>query len=211
MLRKQATRNIDAERLILVGPVQKNILRPALLKPLKLDGAPQVAVDGGVKFAVDPVMWAGDGDSGKPPKSAPIAFKKDQDVTDLRFCLEIIRKGDWRELHIFGFLDGRKDHELANFGEIYAVLKKRRKPSSAVFYDAQNRPSIRFFQAGQHKVKLRGIFSVLVIEPAKITITGKCKYPVRGFSLPPLSGCGVSNVASGEVRISASRPFFIVG
>ncbi|MBU6475988.1 MAG: hypothetical protein KGL10_01185 [Alphaproteobacteria bacterium] len=203
--------DIDAERLILVGPLQKNVLRPVLLSPLRLAGVPQVAVDGGGAFAFKPVLWAGDGDSGRPPKSVPVAFKKKQDLTDLRFCLEAIRSGDWRELHVFGFLDARKDHELANFGEIYAFLKKRRKPSCTVLYDAKNRPCIRFFQAGRHRVALRGTFSVFVLEPAKITIKGKCRYPADNLSLPPLSGRGVSNVASGEVQIACSKPFFVIG
>ena len=201
----------DTARLIRVGPMQKSILRPARLKSLTLQKAPQVAVDGGGAFAVDPVLWVGDGDSGIVPKSVPVCFKSDQGMTDFRFCLETVRIWNWRELHIFGFLDGRKDHELANLGELHAALKKRRVPSSAVFYDAKNRPVIRFFQARQHKINLHGTFSVLVIEAAKISLAGKCKYPARNVALAPLSGRGVSNVASGDVRISATKPFFIIG
>jgi thiamine pyrophosphokinase len=149
------------ERLILVGPVQENAVRVT-----GLEDVPQIAIDGGSRFAVNPVLWAGDGDSGHAPESTPAFIKQSQDITDFRFCLNGIRSWRWKELHLFGFLGERRDHELANFGEIHAEMKARPAFSSAVFYNKENLPQVRFFQTGEHTVDLHGLFSVLVLEPA---------------------------------------------
>ena len=196
-----------AEQLILVGPARKSPLPDVA----GLENVPQLAVDGGGHYAVNPVLWAGDGDSGAPPQSVPAFIKHDQNITDLRFCLDGIRGWRWNALHLFGFLGGRRDHELANFGEIHVEMKARTAFSKAVFYGEDNAPQMYFFQAGEHAVaNLHGIFSVLVLEPAEITITGECRYPVEKASLQPFSGQGVSNEASGTVKFTASGPFMLL-
>jgi thiamine pyrophosphokinase len=193
-----------------VGPLQRNILLQNVLKTLGLGKVPQIAVDGGGAFAVEPVLWAGDGDSGPVPNSIPAFLKTNQDMTDLRFCLEGIRSWDWKELHIFGFLGERKDHELANLGEIYTEFKNRPKFSRAVFYSAQDRPHIHFFQAGETKFGLHGTFSVFTLETGEISINGKCRYQADKLLISPLSGRGISNEAFGEVEISCTHPFFVI-
>jgi len=202
--------NTGTERLIVVGPVQRNILLQNALKLLGLQKVPQVAIDGGGAFAVEPVLWTGDGDSGHIPNSIPVFLKTNQDMTDLRFCLEGIRVWDWKELHLFGFLGARKDHELANFGEIYAEFKNRPQFSRAVFYNVQDRPQVYFFQAGETRVTLQGIFSVFVMEVGEISLKGKCRFQADKLFLPPFSGRGLSNEGFGEVEISCSHPFFII-
>lgn len=196
-----------AKRLILVGAARESLL-PRLPG---FDGVPQIAIDGGSRFAVNPLLWAGDGDSGHAPASVPAFTKHSQDVTDLRFCLDGIRNWRWKELHLFGFLGGRRDHEMANFGEIHAEMKKRAAFSKAIFYGEDNHIQALFLNAGDHMLDLHGTFSALAIEPAYITLTGECRYKAEKALLPPLSGQGISNEASGIVKISSSGPFMLLG
>jgi thiamine pyrophosphokinase len=197
------------EQLILVGPLRNSALTPALEK-IGLAGVPQIAIDGGSRAAMNPVLWAGDGDSGPAPRSTPAFIKPTQDITDFRFCLDGIRNWRWKELHLFGFLGGRRDHELACFGEIHTEMKARPAFTKAVFYGSDDLPQVTFFQSGEHTVKLEGTFSVLMLEPAVVTISGDCRYPTKATVLGPLSGQGISNEASGTIKISATGPFMLL-
>jgi len=188
-----------AEDIALIGPMLK---RPpdSLSKNI-----PQIAVDGGIRFAVHPILWVGDGDLG----ALPTVVKTDQNETDLRFCLTGIRPWRWKTLHLLGFMGGRKDHELANLGEIYAELKIRKNFLKAVFYDEDGQACIHFHAAGEHEAVIQGCFSILVFEPAKITISGACRYPAEELLLEPLSGRGISNEASGLVKVASTLPFML--
>lgn len=204
-----------AERLVLVGPVMAAPLLAQDLSRIGIDNAQQVAIDGGIEFALKPALWVGDGDSSPPAapesKSAtPVAFKDNQDETDLRFCLNGVRDWAWRELHLFGFLGGRRDHELANLGEIHAELKSRANFISAVFYDEKLEPAVRFFRAGAHRVKINGAFSLLSLEGCTADISGDCDYAAAGTELPALSGRGISNRGRGMVEISCTAPFMLI-
>jgi thiamine pyrophosphokinase len=190
------------EKLALIGP--------ARIQPLPALDMPQLAIDGGSRFAVRPLLWAGDGDSGKAPTGVPAFNKLSQDMTDLRFCLDHIHAWRWRELHLFGFLGGRRDHELANFGEIHAAMKARPAFVKAVFHGEDNTAAVLFLNAGAHTLELYGTFSTLVLEPASVTISGDCHYSREKVSLHPLSGHGVSNEASGTVNISSTAPVMIL-
>ncbi len=196
------------DRLALVGPVMAAPLMAGDLVRLGLAGVPQIAVDGGIQFAFKPALWAGDGDSS--PTGTPISFKESQNETDLRFCLNGVQDWAWRELHLFGFLGGRRDHELANFGEIHAALKSRASFTSAIFYDEKMAVSLRFFRAGAHRVYISGGFSLLSLEPCVANISGACDYAAADADIPVLSGHGVSNRGRGMVDISCTAPFMIL-
>ena len=196
------------DRLVLVGPVMVAPLLAGDLARLGLADVAQVAVDGGIEYALKPVLWAGDGDSS--PSGTPVAFKGSQDETDLRFCLNGVQKWAWRELHLFGFLGGRRDHELANFGEIHAELKSRANFTSATFYDDKLEAAVRFFRSGMHRVNISGVFSLLALEPAVADISGDCDYAASGAALPLLSGRGISNNGRGIVDITCTAPFMVV-
>ncbi len=190
------------DMLVLVGPTLGR-------KAEKLK--PQIAVDGGIHFASFPVLWAGDGDSAaEVPDSVPVFFKHNQEETDLRFCLNGIRGWKWSELHLAGFLGGRRDHELANFGEIHTELKARGGFRRAVFYDGDMKPRLIFYPAGSHVVHLTGLFSVMVLETSELSLEGACEFTATKQTLPPLSGLGVSNRGEGEVKISSSQPMMIL-
>lgn len=196
-----------ASSIILVGPVLQNMLDAKHLRAAELEGAPQIAIDGGIRHATNPVLWAGDGDSGAQPKNIPAFVKTNQDETDLRFCLHGIHNWRWRALHLFGFLGGRRDHELANFGEVHAHMKARRNFERAVFYGADNAPAVYVFAEGEHALEVTGRFSVLALEPLEISISGDCAYAAENLALEPLSGRGVSNTGTGLVRFRAGAPF----
>lgn len=189
------------DMLVLVGPMLGR-------KAEKLK--PQVAVDGGIAYAVAPVLWVGDGDSAAVPKNVPTFTKHNQDETDLRFCLNGLRGWKWTELHLAGFLGGRRDHELANFGEIHAELKERPGFRRAVFYDGQMVPRIFFYPAGSHAISINGLFSVLTLEPSSVSVAGSCEFTAKKLPLAPLSGLGVSNRGSGEVRITCATPLMVL-
>lgn len=197
-------------KLIFVGPMLSKALQGAVLRQADLIKVPQVAIDGGIAFADKPVLWTGDGDSGTAPKNTASFIKHDQNKTDLCFCLEGIQGWQWHELHLFGFLGGRRDHELANFGEVHAALKTRQKSSSAVFYDENGTASAFLYTAGEHKLSLHGRFSVLVLEPAQMTIAGACLFQAENLVLEPFSSRGISNEGFGQVKVHATQPFIVM-
>lgn len=190
------------EKLALIGA--------ARMKPLPAMAMPQLAIDGGARFAVKPLLWAGDGDSGTAPAGVPAFMKLSQEMTDLRFCLNGIHEWKWNELHLYGFLGGRRDHELASFGEVQAEMKTRPAFSRAVFYDENDEASVLFFNAGKHEAELQGLFSTLTLEPATVSLAGDCHYSAEKVSLHPFDGHGISNEGSGIVNISTSAPLMIL-
>ncbi len=196
--------------LILVGPVLPALLDAAALRALGLGAAPQVAVDGGIHYALSPILWAGDGDSGYMPKDISAHFKESQDITDIRFCLDGLRTGGWRRLHLFGFLGERRDHELANLGEIHREMLARANFDEAVIYSADYFPSLRFLQKGSRQFAHQGEFSLLAFEAAEVSLSGDCLFKGENIQLPPLSGNGISNVASGMVTVQSTQPLLLV-
>ncbi len=196
--------------LILVGPMLKSVLKPENAgKHIPLE-TPQIAIDRGIEFSFQPIFWCGDGDSSEIPTQMNHLIKTDQNETDLRFCLNGIKEFEWKHLHLFGFLGGRRDHELANFGEIMTILDSRASASRATFYDEKLEPSVRFFQKGIHQVFLEGTFSMMVFESAFVSISGACHYSAQNLSLQPFSGRGLSNVGSGNVTIESNQSFIII-
>lgn len=196
-----------ASDILLVGPT---LGESARLAHADLGKLPQVAVDGGIAAAATPLLWAGDGDSGARPQHIPAAFKTDQNQTDLRFCLEGISGWRWTSLHLAGFFGERRDHELANYGELHQLLLRRPVTRQAIVYDGTLRVAARFLQAGQHRLDLAGRFSVLALEPAQLTLSGDCKYPAENLRLQPLSGHGISNEGHGAVALACDRPVMVL-
>lgn len=193
---------MQSDQLALVGP--------RLTRPMAPTPFPQIAVDAGVRFAHQPVAWMGDGDSGKPNDPATAVWKKSQDETDLQFCLHQIEGGKWTQLHLYGFLGGRKDQELAALGDVCHAVKKHALCKNVIFYDEALEAKIHLYPSGWQAVCLKGLFSILVLEPSMMTITGECEYSMHEQMLLPLSGRGVSNQGRGEVHVESSAPFLVV-
>lgn len=165
---------------------------------------PTVYVDGGARFKAAtsprvPLITLGDGDSGGPMDEMLPAEK---DYSDLAFVLrELPRHID--HVLLKGFLGGRRDHELANLGEVHQFLR-RRTQGRAEFDNV-----IHAF-IGNFELDINGVFSVLALETVSVTIQGACKYRLDGTSaLEAASSHGVSNEGFGLVMFSSSKPCFI--
>ncbi len=197
---------MQADELLLIGPMAQKRLPDVIAQK----GALQVAVDGGIAAASHAAVWFGDADSGTRPAHMPSFLKTSQDMTDLAFTLESLQDGAWRRLYLYGFAGGRHDHALANIGEIDAAMRARPSFEQAVFYDAAGRVMRRHFTAGAQSFKCEGTFSLFALSPAVVSISGACAYPAHRMSLPVLSGRGVSNSGSGDVRIESDVPVIVI-
>jgi len=202
--------HLKSDRLILVGPVLSQTIQSELLKSLGLLDVPQLAIDGGDRFAPQPLMVIGDGDSASGNSGVKMVSKNNQDQTDLGYSLGLIASGRWVELHLFGFLGARKDHELASIGEVCHSLGSRPDLSRAIFYTPELKLGFSVHNTGTHEFKHHGVFSVIAFESSRITISGKCEYQLRDKTLLPFSGRGVSNVASGEFTVQSSGVFMMI-
>lgn len=194
----------EAGALWFVGP------RAGKLRGIPAEQTPKIAIDGGIAAAPDAALWIGDADSGVMPDNIPAIYKSSQDMTDLEYALDILRGGAWRMLYMSGFTGGRSDHFLGNIGVIDAEMRRRPAFEQAVVYGADGRPLLRHFAAGAQSFRHHGIFSVFTLGQVQVSISGACTYPVHRISLLPLAGRGISNNASGDVRIECDAPVIVV-
>jgi thiamine pyrophosphokinase len=199
----------QSTQLIFVGPILKKPLNSTILKFYKLDSIPQIAVDGGIRFAIQPIVWLGDGDSGKIDSPLTIVHKDFQDLTDLNFAIQHVHSWEWQTLHLFGFLGKRKDHEWANLGEVCQELKIRSPSTVAIFYDEESRPRIHVFSPGSHSLKVNGLFSMLSFEKSTMILEG-ADFGLKNETLDAFSGRGISNRANGIIQFQCTAPLIII-
>lgn len=171
---------------------------------------PTVYVDGGARFKISnyaPAIVVGDGDSFCGPHDELLPQEKD--FSDLAFVLRQL-PAHLSHLKLFGFLGGRRDHELANLGEVHRFLKQRQLLSKVEFFEGDER-RILAVGAGTLKVELNGIFSIFTLERARIQMTGACHFTLENpTELSPLSSHGLSNKGHGSVTLSCDAPCFIL-
>jgi thiamine pyrophosphokinase len=187
-----------------------------LIGPLLDDSYPYEAkgalifVDGGANFLTlfsdlkneIPSLSLGDGDSSKVELDIKLNPKKD--FSDLGFALSLIPQ-NIKNVFLLGFLGGRRDHEIANLGEIHQFLKKRKDQTKVFFED-----KIIAISKNSYTKNITGTFSLMVLENTPLKIEGACQYPTKAFiDFLPLSSLGLSNIGSGNVIFEASNPFFI--
>ena len=192
---------MNHEQLALIGPILTQKIETTF---------PQIAVDSGIQFASDPILWVGDGDSGPTSSLVPLVMKPTQNETDLRFCLNNIESWNWNRLHLFGFLGKRKDHELANLGEVCQAIVKRTNGSMAIFYNESLLPEIYLYPSGTHSCLVDGVFSVLSFENCTMSISGECQFTIFNQRVGILSGLGVSNLGHGAVQIQSTSAFMVI-
>src|SRR4051794_25182624 len=114
------------EEVTLVGPLYHQRHTPLM---------PTVYVDGGTRFRNEggwaaghgghsafPTVSVGDGDSSGG--SLDELLPSEKDYSDLAFVLRSL-PASVNEVTLLGFLGGRRDHELANLGEVNEYLKAR--------------------------------------------------------------------------------------
>lgn len=163
-----------------------------------------IFVDGGVIHKTTFGIAAGDGDSG-PLELLDFVFPQEKDRSDLGLILDSL-KGKTKCVVLHGFSSGRFDHYVFNLGELHQFLSEAKAPV-CVRMDA----NLAHLSSGEWEFKLHSEFSLGAVETCQILLSGDCKYATRGpIELPPLSSRGLSNVATGTVRVRSNRPVFII-
>ena len=182
-------------RFTLVGPLVSND-RTFHDPVIFVDGG-SIAREGKRGFTV------GDGDSSNTPMD--ITLNPEKDFSDLAFALGLLPQSA-EEVVLEGFLGGRRDHEIFNFGEIFHFLKKDVAPKF-VRFDSE----VVAVSAGQWRFDLRGLFSLMAVETAMVEMKGDCQYPISPpQNVLPLSSFGLSNIATGVITIRTNNPIFLL-
>ncbi|HXH73630.1 MAG TPA: hypothetical protein VNJ08_01595 [Bacteriovoracaceae bacterium] len=200
---KLPTDYIDKPEWTLIGPMGPELPPHLLLHPV-------LAVDGGAALTTKIDVWVGDSDSFLGEVKAPHIFRHPpvKDFSDLALAFELLRGSKARRIHLWGFLGGRKDHELFNLGVAQSFLKHH-KESEIFFYDSKSL-AFHFLGPGHWKFEHQGLFSIGCIEKTSFTLNGACQYTVSKMQeLTPLSSFGLSNQARGEVTLDNQGPVFI--
>lgn len=203
-----------AGRIWLVGPRYQKDSEQSLdtLPP----NEPVLYIDGGTHFRPDtsnqmppePTGFAlGDGDSWSGQLDETLPAEKN--YSDLAYALANI-PAQFTEIHLLGFLGGRRDHEWINLGEAHQFLALRHKPTR-LYFDARPTEQIIGFSAGSWQFHHHGIFSLICLAPAKITLNGDCQYPLdHPTPLNPLSSHGLSNRGEGDITLSSDQVIFFI-
>lgn len=176
-----------------VGPLAQDL--PEFSK-----NEPIIFIDGGAVFKKDRGLSLGDNDSFEGELDYILPTKKD--FSDLSFALSLVPENN-KVLNLFGFLGGRKDHELINYGEIFRYLSQRKQ--SKVILDN----SIYVFSQGNWELEIEGEFSIVSFNRQKISLEGKCEYPVKNTFMESHSSHGLSNLGFGKITLQNERPLFI--
>lgn len=189
--------------LALIGPMDFNLNSP-LTSETGL-----IFVDGGTRhldrFAAHPLKYSlGDGDS------APSGLKFDQlfdpikDETDLELALQSLPEHSF-SLSLWGFLGGRRDHEMAAYGAVAQFLLDRPEQNE-VHFDGIN----KILAPGSHQLEFSGGFSLIAFYLTTLHLDGNIDYKCDDvIELKPFSGRGISNKAYGRFELSCNSPLLL--
>lgn len=169
-----------------------------------------MAVDGGLSFAPNADFWVGDGDSSPPSLALPEHFLKlspDKDISDFKVSLDLL--GEAKIIHLWGFLGGRRDHELAIIGECHDFLKSHPQ-CHLKFYEKGVLAGV-FFPEGSGKLDHKGGFSLFTLECSQISLTGDIRYSLPDpVTLTPFSSHGISNISQGSIFYKSQAPLLFL-
>lgn len=198
-------------RAILESASEATLVGPMLHSPPQKIDHPFIYVDRGTYYREEIRKLAkngyfdisvGDGDSSET--SLDIKLPADKDYSDLKFALDLLPKSI-KKVNLWGFLGGRRDHEILNFGEVQNSLLKSLKDSLFTF---ENMVYAKY--NGPLKININGTFSLVVFQKTEVKMKGNCHYKLPNFKeILPLSSHGLSNRGDGEVIIEAKGPFFL--
>lgn len=193
-LKSEAAANPKASQLTLVGPMFDNS---------HTISEPVIYVDRGAHFRkAHEGFSVGDNDSSVQPLDEVISVEKD--YSDLAYALSFVGE-NFSQIEMWGFLGGRRDHELCNLGEVHSLLKSRTRLLKVLF-DRE----IVAFSAGEWTFETFGTFSTFAFDPLHLTMSGDCKYCVsEEKNYLALSSQGVSNLGYGKVHIKTDAPLFV--
>lgn len=189
----------------IIGPMGPKI-SPALSQ------FPILAVDGGAEFCDRMDVWIGDGDSNRSLLDCENVYRYGpiKDQSDLGLALGMFQGQKPLELHLWGFLGGRRDHEWINLGEVYHFLETKHE-AVAHFYNSQGKLEVSVYSAGRQALSHQGTFSLATIKENQIQILGAVQYALtEKTTLLPLSSLGLSNSAHGIFEIIHEAPLMII-
>gem|GEM_PF-931541 len=194
----------DHTHLALVGPLLARAV-PVVMPTIFVDGGSDFRADGlRLSSGSFPVVSVGDGDSAFGVLDEVLAARKN--FSDLAFALRAL-PASVSSLEMFGFLGGRRDHELANFGEVHNFLATRSGGGLVNFHEEGEIQAIGF--RGGFEMSIDGLFSVMTFAPTDVRISGDCEYKFEG-RLEAASSLGLSNLGNGGlVVVESASPVFI--
>lgn len=180
--------------ITLVGP-----MTPAAVAVVE----PVIFVDGGANWRQNRIgLSVGDGDSSNQPLD--IVLNPHKDFSDLAFALDIIGQR-FKRVNLIGFVGGRQDHQLLNFGAAAHFLHARQQQTVLWFEQ-----TIAAYSAGRWAIEVHGTFSLIVFTTATVELSGDCKYPILPATIiEPVSSFGLSNQGHGVVTLDTGAPVFI--
>ena len=178
----------------LVGPMANRIEQ--LTEPV-------IFVDGGSNWREGKVgVSVGDGDSSS--NKLDVLLNPEKDFSDLSFALESLGNR-FRQVQLCGFLGGRADHQLLNYGAVAHFLSARQS-ATCVWFERE----ISAYSTGSWQINVNGVFSLVVFEPTHIELQGDCKYHIPAATMvKPVSSFGLSNEGHGRISLSNSAAVFI--
>ena len=184
----------------------KDITSLTILGPQDIDlnftfQEPVIYVDGGSRHKCSGGIIVGDGDSSIVEVDIKLPVSKN--YSDLKFVLDSI-PSSVKEIQALGFLGGRKDHELINWGEFFNFLSKREQCRLILSQ------SITLFSPGNYEVKIQGGFSLINYQTEFIKISGDCEYAYSGQPESSHSSQFLSNIGHGLVNINSESAFSII-
>ena len=170
---------------------------------------PSIFIDGGLNHGHYPFKHPsnfslGDGDS-RGPKAPPLDIKlpENKDISDTGHAINHLPSGV-QYLQLFGFLDGRRDHQLC----LYSLLLNWCAKKDGRQWSMEGQ--VLGFSSGEHTLVLSGTFSLLTLTFCRLKITGQCRYPLtEETEISPLSDLCLSNIGHGEVTIWHSTPILL--
>ncbi len=183
-------------RVTLLGPMlTATPPRRALEEPL-------IWVDGGADFSAGHGgLSVGDGDSARRPLQQRLPANKD--YSDLAYVLRRL-PGNFREVVLLGFLGGRRDHELFNFGEVHHFL------AAKTHTQARFERAAYGYSQGEWRFCAHGVFSLATFAATTATLLGACEFPLSTpTEIRPLTSLGLSNRGYGDITLRAHGPVFI--
>ena len=164
---------------------------------------PIICVDGGKNYVTGEHLSIGDGDSSN--SSCHLNFDLNKDFTDLEGLLSYIDQ-PIKNIHAFGFIGGRLDHQLVVIQNFFAISERLK-----CMIKLYQNESIAIYPEGEHLVQINGLFSLISYKPTEISLEGDCRYLAKNLQIQPYSGIGLSNIGTGKIKIKNNHSIAIFG
>ena len=184
------------DEIALVGPLAVETTVETTID----ESIPTLYIDAGAKLKKDKGYSLGDNDSFDGKLDYILPAKKD--FSDLSFALSLIPKKT-KKLWLYGFLGGRKDHEFINFGECAKFLEQRTQ--SQIIFESHT----SILSRGEWSLNIECEFSIVSFAKQRVSLKGKCEYPLNNDWLEPHSSHGLSNHGSGKVSLKTEKPLIL--